>query len=381
MGFDLHSAVTASVKKQATAHAMAQTPNLFHGAASSAASAVSNMGDDGAVNNTAGFTELRNSLDELITGAIAEKQKVREAEATGDTTMLKDASNALSNLLANKTAYWEDMASGNGPVAVPKDPVLPVWPCQEFCGRDIIVICVFLTGLTFITTGQKLHKYLICAMGMSIGTFAGLVLCDQLDIVELKPKWGLSLALGLSLWIAVMFVESVMFNALGMGIGGTAAMLLFSVVVQYVPGLPAYAFFASIAVGVLAGYFLATYIKNAALTLVYSIKGGFLMGSCVSYCFWKSHLSHGDLWLENVTSHASGLDLTAWPILVSLSSMAVFAVSGVFIQNHTNAPAKKDDKKKEADEKTPLLKGDEEKGVAAAAAPDPEAAAAPEAAN
>ena len=37
-------------------------------------------------------------------------------------------------------------AKGDGPVPVPPDPVLPVWPCAEFCARDIIVIVVFLVG-------------------------------------------------------------------------------------------------------------------------------------------------------------------------------------------------------------------------------------------
>ena len=98
-----------------------------------------------------------------------------------------------------------------------------------------MVILVALVGLLFIVTGQRLHKYLICAVGMTIGTFGGLVLCDQLDIVEMKPKWGVSLSLGLALWIAVMFVESLMFNALGMFVGGTASMVLFSVVVEAGP--------------------------------------------------------------------------------------------------------------------------------------------------
>ena len=53
-----------------------------------------------------------------------------------------------------------------------------------------------------------------------------------MDITELKPKWSVSLALGLALWIAVMFAESIMFSALGMFVGGTAAMVIFSMVVQ-----------------------------------------------------------------------------------------------------------------------------------------------------
>jgi hypothetical protein len=31
---------------------------------------------------------------------------------------------------------------------------------------------------------------------------------------------------------------------------------------------------------------LRGYVKDAALTIIYSVQGGFLMGSCVSYTFW-----------------------------------------------------------------------------------------------
>lgn len=77
-----------------------------------------------------------------------------------------------------------------------------------------------------------------------------------------------------------------MFNALGMFVGGTAAMVIFSVVTQYVPPLPAYYFFIAVGVGVVLGYFLSGYVKDLALTVVYSVQGGFLLGSCVSYTFW-----------------------------------------------------------------------------------------------
>ena len=39
-----------------------------------------------------------------------------------------------------------------------------------------------------------------------------------MNITEMKPKWSVSLALGLALWIAVMFVESIVFNSLAMAI-------------------------------------------------------------------------------------------------------------------------------------------------------------------
>ena len=122
---------------------------------------------------------------------------------------------------------------------------------------------------------------------------------------------------------------------------------------------PSYYFFIAVAVGVVLGYFLSGYIKDLALTVVYSVQGGFLTGSCVSYTFWKFKLSHGDLWLENLTASAAGLDLSSWPILVSLSSMVVLAVSGFFIQNNL-IPGGGDANATEG-EKEPLLK-DSEKG-------------------
>ena len=49
-------------------------------------------------------------------------------------------------------------------------------------------------------------------MGMTIGTFAGLFYCAQLGIEEDKPAVRLPRR-RLALWIAVMFVESIVFNA------------------------------------------------------------------------------------------------------------------------------------------------------------------------
>ena len=81
---------------------------------------------------------------------------------------------------------------------VPYERVI-VYPCEGFCVTDLMALVVLATALTFITTGEKLHKYLICAMGMTIGTFAGLFYCAQLGIEEDKPKWSVSLAAGLAL--------------------------------------------------------------------------------------------------------------------------------------------------------------------------------------
>ena len=64
---------------------------------------------------------------------------------------------------------------------VPYERVI-TYPCEGFCVTDLMALVVLATALTFISTGEKLHKYLICAMGMTIGTFAGLFYCAQLGI-------------------------------------------------------------------------------------------------------------------------------------------------------------------------------------------------------
>ena len=171
------------------------------------------------------------------------------------------------------SSLFSFQTEGNGPVEVPKLPPLPVRGFLRV-GRHRAGVC--LMGLIFITTGEKLHKYLICAMGMCIGTFGGLFLCEQMNIAEMKPKWSVSLALGLALWIAVMFVESIVFNSLAMAIGGGVTMIGYSIVIQYIPPQPDYYMFITIGVGVVVGYFCSNIVKAAALKVIYSIKGGFL---------------------------------------------------------------------------------------------------------
>ena len=140
---------------------------------------------------------------------------------------------------------------------------------------------VLATSIIFITHGAKFHKFLICAVGMTIGTFGGLFLTEQFGITEFKPKWGVSLALGLALWIAVMFVEQLMFSAVAMGIGGGGMMIIYSFVGHYIPPQPEYYMFVAIGIGCVAGYFLTDMVKKAALTLIYSVLGGVLLGSAV----------------------------------------------------------------------------------------------------
>jgi hypothetical protein len=59
-----------------------------------------------------------------------------------------------------------------------------MWPCDGFCASDVIVTLVFLMGLTFICCGQRLHKYLICAM---VG--AAPYKSNAVDPYSLKGAW------------------------------------------------------------------------------------------------------------------------------------------------------------------------------------------------
>jgi hypothetical protein len=128
-------------------------------------------------------------------------------------------------------------------------------------------------------------------------------------------------------------------------------MVVYSFVGHYIPPQPEYYMFVAIGAGCVAGYFLTDMVKKAALTLIYSVFGGVLLGSAVSFTFWKYHMSHGDLWLENLVSADVTLDLTMWPTLVSIGTMVGGAFFGLWFQNKGEA-------KKE--EKEPLVKKGED---------------------
>jgi hypothetical protein len=324
-----------------------------------------------------GYSELKGEIQGTIAGLVDALEIVNQAEATNDPAMLKTASAALTATLTNSSAYWETQVrsgekrdfsesrhatlnecsltpnpgnpkqtEGDGPVPVPWERTI-AYPDRGFCLSDAMALIVLAAALAFITTGEKFHKYLICALGMTIGTFAGLFYCAQLGIEEDTPKWSVSLAAGLALWIAVMFVEGIVFNALAMGVGGGACMVGYSIVVQYIPPQPEYYMFITIGVGVVVGYFCSSMVKAAALRVVYSVTGGFLTGSCVSYLFWKLRSTQGDLWLENLVNHGVGLDLTKWQTLTCIGVMVVASFAGVYIQNQTaKKGGKKEDKKK-----------------------------------
>ena len=329
-----------------------------------------------------GYDVLRKKVDDCLEAQIDLKQKLNAAEAAGDLAATQAVSEEMAALNEQCTEFWKQevrmkpkfpprpsggdseprtlpdrpyppypeptQALGHGPVRVPRNRP---YPDEEAFGfQEVMALVVLATSILFITHGAKFHKFLICAVGMTIGTFGGLFLTEQFGITEFKPKWGVSLALGLALWIAVMFVEQLMFSAVAMGIGGGGMMIIYSFVGHYIPPQPEYYMFVAIGIGCVAGYFLTDMVKKAALTLIYSVLGGVLLGSAVSFTFWKYHLAHGDLWLENITSNDVTLDLTQWPVLVSIGTMAAGALFGIWFQNKSAKKAEKEPLLKKGDD-------------------------------
>uniref|UniRef100_A0A7S0KDJ1 DUF4203 domain-containing protein n=1 Tax=Micromonas pusilla TaxID=38833 RepID=A0A7S0KDJ1_MICPS len=295
-----------------------------------------------------GYDVLRKKVDDCLEAQIDLKQKLNAAEAAGDLAATQAVSEEMAALNEQCTEFWEQEALGHGPVRVTRNRP---YPDEEAFGfQEVMALVVLATSILFITHGAKFHKFLICAVGMTIGTFGGLFLTEQFGITEFKPKWGVSLALGLALWIAVMFVEQLMFSAVAMGIGGGGMMIIYSFVGHYIPPQPEYYMFVAIGIGCVAGYFLTDMVKKAALTLIYSVLGGVLLGSAVSFTFWKYHLAHGDLWLENITSNDVTLDLTQWPVLVSIGTMVAGALFGIWFQNKSAKKAEKEPLLKKGDD-------------------------------
>ena len=89
---DLHSAVT----KGSDVHHHVIRPYY---------EAVGQSSADGA-NNTEGFNQLRQNMDDLIAYLVAKKEKINEAEVKDDLTGLKDTASQLSSYLMSSSSYW-----------------------------------------------------------------------------------------------------------------------------------------------------------------------------------------------------------------------------------------------------------------------------------
>lgn len=93
----LHAAVNA---KSAVDH------SVLHHSFAPTAQDVHHMGE--AVNTTAGYETLRDNVDQIIAYLVAKKEKIDDAEATGDESMLKDEATMLSAMLQKHSELWAD---------------------------------------------------------------------------------------------------------------------------------------------------------------------------------------------------------------------------------------------------------------------------------
>jgi hypothetical protein len=55
-------------------------------------------------------------MDTMIAYLVAKKERLNEAEVTGDAVLLKDASTQLSTFLQNQSSYWTAEVRSPSPV-------------------------------------------------------------------------------------------------------------------------------------------------------------------------------------------------------------------------------------------------------------------------
>ena len=147
---------------------------------------------------------------------------------------------------------------------------------------------------------------------MSMGAFAMILLENALlpdeALVSDELKLVLALVAGAALWFVTTQAEHLIVQIFGAAAGMAAGSLTYNVAAHLALVAPEY-LVAMLAIGGLLGYMGAGYMKSGAYIVLYSIAGGFLVMSAMSYFMWKHlRVSDGDLWLTHIASPARGID-------------------------------------------------------------------------
>ena len=146
---------------------------------------------------------------------------------------------------------------------------------------------------------------------MSMGAFAMILLENALlpdeALVSDELKLVLALVAGAALWFVTTQAEHLIVQIFGAAAGMAAGSLTYNVAAHLALVAPEY-LVAMLAMAA-SGYMGAGYMKSGAYIVLYSIAGGFLVMSAMSYFMWKHmRVSDGDLWLTHIASPARGID-------------------------------------------------------------------------
>jgi len=177
---------------------------------------------------------------------------------------------------------------------------------------------------------------------MSMGAFAMILLENALlpdeALVSDELKLVLALVAGAALWFVTTQAEHLIVQIFGAAAGMAAGSLVYNVAAHLALVAPEY-LVAMLAVGGLVGYAGAGYMKSGAYIVLYSIAGGFLVMSAMSYFMWKHmRVSDGDLWLTHIASPARGIDPSDGTNVACFFVWLVCACAGIAVQNSMCEP-------------------------------------------
>lgn len=146
---------------------------------------------------------------------------------------------------------------------------------------------------------------------MSMGAFAMILLENALlpdeALVSDELKLVLALIAGGALWFVTTQAEHLIVQIFGAAAGTAVGAMVYNVAAHLAFVVPEY-LIVSLMAGAFVGYAGAGYMEKGAYIVLYSISGGFLVMSAMSYFMWKHGASRGDLWITHIASPKHSID-------------------------------------------------------------------------
>lgn len=177
---------------------------------------------------------------------------------------------------------------------------------------------------------------------MSMGAFAMILLENALlpdeALVSDELKLVLALIAGGALWFVTTQAEHLIVQIFGAAAGTAVGAMVYNVAAHLAFVAPEF-LIVSLMAGAFVGYAGAGYMEKGAYIVLYSISGGFLVMSAMSYFMWKHGASRGDLWITHIASPKHSIDpadgkfifMHVWAISMTLCVFTGTNVACLFV--------------------------------------------------
>ena len=126
-------------------------------------------------------------------------------------------------------------------------------------------------------------------------------------LVSDELKLVLALIAGGALWFVTTQAEHLIVQIFGAAAGTAVGAMVYNVAAHLAFVAPEF-LIVSLMAGAFVGYAGAGYMEKGAYIVLYSISGGFLVMSAMSYFMWKHGASRGDLWITHIASPKHSID-------------------------------------------------------------------------